>query len=68
MIPHGWPTSGAILREGDGLAVLRELPELLVLVEHVLHQDHLVLLLLVQNPFQVLVLVLHSQGTLNLSL
>ena len=53
---------------GDGLAVLGELPELSVLVQHVLHQDHLVFLLLVQDPLQVFVLVLHSQGALNLSL
>ena len=67
MISHRRPTSDAILWKGDGLAELGELPELFVLVKHVLHEYHLVLLLLVHDPLQVFVLVLHSQCAFNLS-
>jgi len=57
MVSHAWPTT---LRESDRLAEFRELLELLVFVQHILHKDHFIIFLLVEDPLQVLRLVLHT--------
>ena len=58
MISHG---ACGCLREGERLAELGKVSDLSVLVKHLLHQDHLVLLLLIEDALHVVVLVLDAK-------
>ena len=62
LVPHG---HGAYLRNGEGLAELGEVPNLSVLMNHVLHQYYLVLFLLIEYSLHVVGLVLDPERALD---